>query len=302
MKKAVLILLALILIVVTFASCSGIVKKNLRILPSDNSQAQITQDENEDSEYSDEDFRVKFPCSVYYTDYISPTFDKKYNYAFVDLNESYLTIMPYESSEMITDTDEINDQVSKYDGQPIYLDAEAFYEDIESVSTCYNEGNGLIVTSQGYYLTINTDGGMNTQYEVIAKWSSSGEYQGVYNSYWCKFFSEYTYCGDYSLQGVLFKSNDGFPGHLRYENFTDNEAEDIDIDLSELANEFNISFEDEGFNSLEGEVFTEVIDVDEDGVVLSVTNRTNNGVKTVVGKASLTSRRFEVIETISYNL
>lgn len=301
MKKAVLILLALILIVVTFASCSGIMK-NSGVLPSDNSQAQITQDENEHSEYSDEDFRVKFPCSVYYTDYISPTFDKKYNYAFVDVNESYLTIMPYESSEMITDTDEINDQVSKYDRQPIYLDAEAFYEDIESVSTYYNEGNELMITNQGYYLTIITDGGMNKQYEVIAKWSSSGEYQGLYNSYWCKFFSEYTYCGDYSLQGVMSKSNDGFPGHLRYTNFTDNEADGIDIDLSELENEFNISFEDEGFNSLEGEVFTEVIDVDEDGVVLSVTNRTHNGVKTVVGKASLTSRRFEVIETISYNI
>lgn len=303
MKKTISILIVLIIIALTFAFCSGRLN-NLEISHSDKSEAQITEDENEDGEYSDEDFRVEFPCSAYYTDYITPISDKKYNYAFVDVNESYLTIMPYESSEMIKDADEINDRVSKelYDGQPIYLDAKAFYEDIKDVGTCYNERNYLLITNQGYYFVIPTDGGMHKQYEVIARWSSSGEYQGLYNSYWCTFYLNYTYCGGYSLQGVLFKSRDGFPGHLTYENFTDNEAEQVDIDLSELANAFNISFEDEGFNSLDGEVFAEVINVEEDGAILSVTNRTHNGIKTVVGKASLTSKRFEVIDTISYNL
>ena len=51
-----------------------------------------------------------------------------------------------------------------------------------------------------------------------------------------------------------------------------------------------------------GELSVDTIDSNEDEVVLSITNKTHNGIKTVIGKASLTNKRFKVIDTISYNL
>ena len=298
--KKVLSVLLLLIILISMAACA----KDDKVSAVEN-QGQVAADEYEDKdEISDVYIKVDFPLSVDYIDYINPTYNESYKFAFLDVNDNYIKVIPHHFTDLSfgTDNTNINEIIAEYQNTlPQYLlETGTFYDDvstIEFMNKSFIESSEFTVTNDGYYLRLPFDAAMHTSAYAIAKWSSSGKYQGLYGTVSNKYADYYGYCGDYILEGYIKKTRSE-ENILFFKDFTcEHDEEIIVLDLKELEKEFGVtlSYGENGFRNIEGELSV-------DTIVLSITNKTHNRIKIVIGKASLSSKRFEVIDTISYNV
>lgn len=308
--KKVLSVILLLIIAVSLVACAK--EENAsETAPAVKSDEETTTNVYEnDNEYLDTYIQIEFPLSVDYIDYVNPTYNESYKFAFLDVNDNHIRVIPHHFTDLSFGTENItiNEIIAEYqDTLPQYfLETGTFYDDvstIEFMNKSFIESSEFTVTNDGYYLRLPFDAAMHTSAYAIAKWSSSGKYQGLYRTGGNKFVDYYGYCGNYILEGFIKKT----PAEeyiLYFKDFTcDLDEEIIVIDLKELEKEFSITlgYGENGFCDIEGELSVETIDSNEDEVVLSITNKTHNGIKTVIGKASLTSKCFEVIDVISYS-
>lgn len=305
--KKVLSVILLLIIVVSLVACA----KNDNV-PAAENQGQVAANEYEDKdEISDVYIKVDFPLSVDYIDYVNPTYNESYKFAFLDVNDNYIKVIPHNFTDLSfgTDNTNIKEIIAEYQNTlPQYLlETGTFYDDvstIEFMNKSFIESSEFTVTSDGYYLRLPFDAAMHTSAYAIAKWSSSGKYQGLYRTGSNKYADYYGYCGNYILEGYIKKT----PAEeyiLYFKDFTcEHDEEIIVLDLKELEKEFNVTldYHENGFCDIEGELSVETITSDEDGVVLLIKNKTNDGVKIAIGKVSLTGKCFEIIDTLSYNL
>ena len=305
--KKVLSVLLLLIILISMVACA----KDDKVSAVEN-QGQVAADEYEDKdEISDVYIKVDFPLSVDYIDYVNPTYNESYKFAFLDVNDNYIKVIPHHFTDLSfgSENKNINEIIEEYqDTLPQYLlETGTFYDDvstIEFMNKSFIESSEFTVANDGYYLRLLFNASMHTYAYAIAKWSSSGKYQGLYRTGSNKYADYYGYCGNYILEGYIKKT----PAEeyiLYFKDFTcEHDEEIIVLDLKELEKEFGItlSYGENGFRNIEGELSVDTIDSNEDEIVLSITNKTHNGIKIVIGKASLSSKRFEVIDTISYNV
>lgn len=312
--KKVLSVILLLIIAISLVACAK--EENAsETAPTVKSVAQTSTNEYEnDDKYSYSYTQIEFPLSVDYIDYVNPTYNESYKFAFLDVKDNYIKVIPHHFADLSFGTENItiNEIIAEYqDTLPQYfLETGTFYDDvstIEFMNESFIESSEFVATNTGYYLKLHFSASMQTCAYSVAKWSSSGKYQGLYRTGGNKFVDYYGYCGNYILEGFIKKTPAEkyilyFKDFTFENNFEYNEI--IVIDLKELEKEFDITLDngENGFCDIEGELSVETINSNEDEVVLSITNKTHNGIKTVIGKASLTNKRFEVIDTISYNL
>lgn len=309
--KKVLSVILLLIIAVSLVACAK--EENAsETAPAVKLDEETTTNVHEnDNEYLDTYIQIEFPLSVDYIDYVNPTYNESYEFAFLDVNDNHIRVIPHHFTDLSFGTENItiNEIIAEYqDTLPRYfLETGTFYDDvstIEFMNKSFIEASELTVTNDGYYLLLPFDAAMHTSAFAIAKWSSVGKYQGLYVTISNRYADFYGYCGDYILEGYINK----IPTEeyiLYFKDFSRERGEEIIVvDLKELEKEFNVTldYSKNGFHNIEGELSVETIDSDEDGIVLLIKNKTHNGEKIVIGKASLKNKRFEVIDTISYNL
>lgn len=309
--KKVLSVLLLFIIAISLVACA----KEENTPAVDEPQTTMNEYEYEDEdENSDVYIQAEFPLSVDYIDYVNPTYNESYKFAFLDVKDNYIKVIPHHFADLSfgSENKSISEIIEEYqDNLPQYfLETGTFYYDvskIEFMNESFIESIEFVATNTGYYLKIHSYSSMQTCVYSVAKWSSSGKYQGLYRTGSNKFVDYYGYCGNYILEGFIKKTPAEeyilyFKDFTVENNYEYNEV--VVIDLKQLENEFDIILDnrENGFCDIEGELSVETINSNEDEVVLSITNKTHNGIKTVIGKASLTNKRFEVIDTISYNV
>ena len=309
--KKVLSVILLLIIVFSLVACAK--EENVsKTVPTIKSEMQTSTNEYEnDNKYLDTYAQIRFPLSVDYIDYVNPTYNESYKFAFLDVNDNYIKVIPHDFTDLSfgTDNTNIKEIIAEYQNTlPQYLlETGKFYDDvstIEFMNKSFIESSEFTVTNDGYYLRLPFDTAMHTSAYAIAKWSSSGKYQGLYRTGSNKYADYYGYCGNYILEGYIKKT----PAEeyiLYFKDFTcEHDEEIIVLDLKELEKEFNVTldYHENGFCDIEGELSVETITSDEDGVVLLIKNKTNDGVKIAIGKVSLTGKCFEIIDTLSYNL